>query len=99
MCGNILFQNLVSKKRTRYSKVILILAVIGLLLLGCVLFMFLHQDAQNLPQPESLKVPSLITLQGIINGSYEPTRFNGTWVSGTYEDIFLIVYSIYLSNI
>ncbi|XP_065200255.1 venom dipeptidyl peptidase 4 isoform X2 [Planococcus citri] len=74
-------QNLVSKKRTRYGKVILIFVIVGILLLGCVLYAFLQRDSHNLPEAQSQKVPSIIDLHGIITGAYEPFRFNGTWIS------------------
>ena len=63
---------------------ILIFVIVGILLLGCVIFTFLQRDTHNLPEAQSQKVPSVINLHGIITGAYEPFRFNGTWISGKY---------------
>lgn len=64
------------------KKSIIVIAVVGILLLGCVIFLFFYQNSRKLPEPQSQKVPSIINLEKILSGVFEPRPFNGTWISG-----------------
>lgn len=75
-------QELVTNKRKKSRKLLIMFTVIVVLVLSCILLIALYQHIYTLPVPQSYKRHhSQITLDGVLDGSYEPRRFNGTWVS------------------
>lgn len=47
----------------------------------------MFQQGHSLPDALPQKVPSEVTLEKIMNGTFEAVRFNGTWVSGNNLEI------------
>ncbi|XKL65660.1 hypothetical protein PGB90_009080 [Kerria lacca] len=74
-------RQLVTKNRKGCGKIVCIIAIIGLILLGCVIFILLYQGKTTLSEPLSIKTPSPVTLEKIMDFTFEPVRFNGSWIS------------------
>lgn len=72
---------LVTKKSGSFKRIIVIFVIVVLLLLGCIIFVLMFQQGHSLPDALPQKVPSEVTLEKIMNGTFEAVRFNGTWVS------------------
>lgn len=56
----------------------------------------MFQQGHSLPDALPQKVPSEVTLEKIMNGTFEAVRFNGTWVSGNNNLEIPNYYFIYM---
>lgn len=65
------------------GRIISVIAVIGLLLLACVLFIVYNEDdTLSWPEIKMTQETASFRLEDFLYGTFEPTRFNGSWISG-----------------